>query len=776
MRQVVARLLALPKDTIHACDTEVHNIDVKKSPLGQGRVTCVSMYSGPEVDYGCGPGHALWVDTTDLEVLEAMRPFLESERCLKVWHNYGFDRHVLWNHGVDVRGFGGDTMHMARLWDASRLAGYSLEVLTDELVGRRKAPMKELFGIPALKKDGQPGRKLDMPSIEELQNNPLTRPDWIQYACYDSQGTWLLHEELRRRLTSMDWADGEVFGEPNLYHYYTRYWRPFGELLTSMEREGIKVDSTNQLPAAERRAIAQRAKLELNFRRWAASYCPAAWFMNPSSGTQVAQLLFGGAANPVSREHTPLRRSFNLLRCEYEELLAARDGATLAEEASYGFHLEPGSSTREVETERLPHRRAAGPTAAVVPLDPLEAFEAVKPGVKNVEFELISLGLTVPGTTKKGQPRTDAATLQLLAGAPFDSPPVYGTAYEQFGGGAKGAEACEAIASLVGMGAIDTMLSNFILPLQENADERSRVHCSLNLNTETGRLSSRAPNLQNQPALEKDQYRIREAFCADEGNALVVADYGQLELRLLAHMTDCQSMIAAFKSGGCFHSRTAMGMFAHVRTAVDKGDCLLEWDWKQGKPPAPLLKDVFGSERRRAKTLNFSIAYGKTVHGLSKDWGVTVGEARAMLDAWYADRPEVREWQQQTIRRAHETGWTRTLMGRYRKLEGIQTGTRAVVAHHERAAINTPIQGGAADIMTLAMLKIKSSQILAELGYRLLLQIHDEVILEGPQEHALAAKEEVVRCMQHPFDDALPSLKVDLVVDAKTAKNWYEAK
>jgi hypothetical protein len=153
-------------------------------------------------------------------------------------------------------------MHMARLWDASRLAGYSLEVLTDELVGRRKAPMKELFGIPALKKDGQPGRKLDMPSIEELQNNPLTRPDWIQYACYDSQGTWLLHEELRRRLTSMDWADGEVFGEPNLYHYYTRYWRPFGELLTSMEREGIKVDSTNQLPAAERRAIAQRAKLE----------------------------------------------------------------------------------------------------------------------------------------------------------------------------------------------------------------------------------------------------------------------------------------------------------------------------------------------------------------------------------------------------------------------------------------------------------------------------------------------------------------------------------
>merc|ERR1711965_904716 len=143
------------------------------------------------------------------------------------------------------------------------------------------------------------------------------------------------------------------------------------------------------------------------------------------------------------------------------------------------------------------------------------------------------------------------------------------------------------------MGTIDTMLSNFILPLQENADERSRVHCSLNLNTETGRLSSRAPNLQNQPALEKDQYKIRAAFTAESGKALVVADYGQLELRLLAHMTKCESMINAFASGGCFHSRTAMGMFDHVKAAVESGEVLLEWDKANGPAPAPLLKDVF---------------------------------------------------------------------------------------------------------------------------------------------------------------------------------------
>ena len=151
-------------------------------------------------------------------------------------------------------------------------------------------------------------------------------------------------------------------------------------------------------------------------------------------------------------------------------------------------------------------------------------------------------------------------------------------------------------------------------------------------------------------------------------------------------------------------------------------------------------------------------------------------EARSILDKWYADRPEVQEWQRETIATAHERGWTRTLMGRYRLLPGIQDGPRALVAHLERAAINTPIQGGAADIMTLAMLKLRRSARLKELGYKLLLQIHDEVILEGPEENALAAKEEVVACMVNPVDDALPGLQVDLSVDAKTAKNWFEAK
>jgi DNA polymerase-1 len=784
-KAVVAALLAMPVDTVHACDTEVADIDISKSPIGQGRVTCVSVYSGPLADYGRGPGQALWVDTTDPAVMEAFRPFLEAEACLKAWHNYGFDRHVLFNHGIDVRGFAGDTMHMARLWDASRNTGggYSLEALTDELLGRRKVPMKELFGVPVLKKDGTPGKKVELPPVDELQTNPLTRSEWIGYSVYDAQGTWLLYENLRRRLEGMDWQAGQT-----LFRYYKQYWRPFGELLTDMEREGIRVEKETKLPAAERRAKQERDRLELVFRRWAASKCPEAWFMNPSSGTQVATLLFGGSQNVRTREYSPTKKEFQLLRDEYEELLAARDGSVPLE-VDVGFTLQYGTTERNageradgaVSGDVLLHGGGEGSHGEHGQQQPLPAAALggkVKVGLKHVKFELSSLNLLPPKgmTTKTGAIKTDAACLRAMAGAPFDDPPTYGQAYEQFGGGAEGARACEAIASLLGVGAIDTMLSNFILPLQENADEQSRVHCSLNLNTETGRLSSRAPNLQNQPALEKDQYRIREAFTAKPGNALVVADYGQLELRLLAHMTDCQSMIDAFRSGGCFHSRTAMGMFDHVRASVESGECLLEWDYSKGDPPAPLLKDIFGSERRRAKTLNFSIAYGKTVHGLSKDWGVSVAEARAMLDAWYEDRPEVQRWQRETIETAHRNCWTRTLMGRYRSLSEINGNNRAVSAHLERAAINTPIQGGAADVMTLAMIKISRSETLKKLGYKLLLQIHDEVILEGPEEFALEAKAEVVACMERPFDEALPPMKVDLLVDAKTAGNWYEAK
>ncbi|MCD9643430.1 DNA polymerase I B, chloroplastic/mitochondrial [Datura stramonium] len=285
---------------------------------------------------------------------------------------------------------------------------------------------------------------------------------------------------------------------------------------------------------------------------------------------------------------------------------------------------------------------------------------------------------------------------------------VYGSAYQAFGGGQKGIEACHAIAALCEVCSIDSLISNFILPLQGHdvSGENGRIHCSLNINTETGRLSARRPNLQNQPALEKDRYKIRQAFVAAEGNSLIVADYWQLELRILAHLANCKSMLAAFRAGGDFHSRTAMNMYPHIREAVEKGQVLLEWHPQPGedKPPVPLLKDAFGSERRKAKMLNFSIAYGKTTIGLSRDWKVSVKEAKETVE-----------------RRAC---W----------FPSVKNATGSVKGHIERAATNTPVQGSAADVAMCAMLEKSKNARLKELGWKLLLQVHDEVILEGPEE------------------------------------------
>lgn len=175
--------------------------------------------------------------------------------------------------------------------------------------------------------------------------------------------------------------------------------------------------------------------------------------------------------------------------------------------------------------------------------------------IKTLEMEPLAF-------TPLGQPQVSASLLKKMAGSNLfgdEKDAVWGTAFKFFGSGEKGKEACKAIGALAGkitfnlliftntgiciaVGQIDATITNFLVPLQALVDKNSRVHCSLNLNTETGRLSSRRPNLQNQPALEKDQYKIRDAFVASPGNTLIVADYGQLELRILAHITNCESM------------------------------------------------------------------------------------------------------------------------------------------------------------------------------------------------------------------------------------------
>ena len=678
----------------------------------------------------------------------------------------------------------------------------------DHADARGKISMKKIFGRRNIKKDGTEGKLIILPPIEELQASEETRWDWINYSAYDAKATWDLHEALVLQLMDIHATpDRDVFRAyeesgvkiRSLWDIYCHVWRPFGALLTDLEAFGVAVD-VNHLAEAEKQATQEEAKSRTIFREWAASKVPDAQYMNVGSSSQVVQLFFGGAKNRnKEKPGVPLSRTFkvpNVLPAEDGKKpkknmdiilhnVWSKDQPTRLQPEIYTPAGLPGCSTLVLKDLAGKPGRARKALAKLTK----EKQSGEEDGIESVRLDfddIVDTWSTDDAEISKIQQERTLAKkeespefLEALA-----KEQGYGRLFSQFGNREEGLRACAAVDSLIDASAIDTLLSNFIIPLQSDAISKPdtngvrRVHCSLNINTETGRLSARRPNLQNQPALEKDRYRVRQAFTADRtaGNTLIVADYGQLELRILAHMANCTSMIQAFELGGDFHSRTALGMYDHIKRAIDAGDCLLEWEGRT-EPPVPLLKDMFSSERRKAKILNFSIAYGKTAHGLSKDWNVTLKEAEETVERWYAERAEVRTWQQEQHALALSEGYVCTILGRRRQLPGAKSKNKALRSHSLRAAINTPIQGSAADVATAAMLRINSNEKLKELGWKLLLQVHDEVILEGPKESAPEAQSIVLSCMRSPFGEVdYDPLRVELSVDSKYADTWYEAK
>ncbi|XP_042948696.1 DNA polymerase I B, chloroplastic/mitochondrial-like isoform X2 [Carya illinoinensis] len=778
-KEVVGMLTNKYRHLVHACDTEVAKIDVKQeTPVDHGEIICFSIYSGPEVDFGNGKSF-VWVDVLDgggRDLLIAFAPFFEDPSIKKVWHNYSFDNHVIENYGLKLSGFHADTMHMARLWDSSRrtMGGYSLEALTgdkrvmsgaelcheEELFG--KVSMKTIFGRRKLKIDGSEGKMIILSPVEELQREE--RKPWICYSVLDAKSTLKLYESLKSHLSNMPWKlDGKPVSVKSMFDFYEEYWQPFGDLLVKMETEGMLVDRA-YLAEVEKVAKAEQVIATNRFRNWATRYCADAKYMNVGSDTQLRQLLFGGIANRKDPDEClPNERIFKVPNVHQ----VIEDG----EKTPPKFRNIRLHSIRD---NPLPAEMFTASGWPSVSGDALKALA----GKVSAEYDFMSdsfdlqLDDNVENTAENEVSEKQKSTGDVNKSA-------YGKAFLAFEKEEEGREACHAISALCEVCSIDSLISNFILPLQgiNISGKNERIHCSLNINTETGRLSARRPSLQNQPALEKDRYKIRQAFIAAPGNSLIVADYGQLELRILAHLASCKSMLDAFRAGGDFHSRTAMNMYPYIREAIDKKQVLLEWHPQPGedKPPVPLLKDAFASERRKAKMLNFSIAYGKTPVGLARDWKVSVKEAKKTVDLWYSNRKEVLAWQEERKQEARDKQFVCTLLGRARRFPSMAHATTYQKGHIERAAINTPVQGSAADVAMCAMLEITKNARLKELGWKLLLQVHDEVILEGPTETAEVAKAIVVECMSKPFNGK-NILKVDLSVDAKCAQNWYSAK
>lgn len=279
-------------------------------------------------------------------------------------------------------------------------------------------------------------------------------------------------------------------------------------------------------------------------------------------------------------------------------------------------------------------------------------------------------------------------------------------------------------------------------------DPDGRVRTSFQMTvTATGRLSSTEPNLQNIPTRTDLGSEIRRMFVPEVGNALVDADYSQIELRLLAHISGDEAMRAAFLAGGDFHAETAARVF--------------------GVPRDQVTHEL----RRRAKAVNFGIVYGISPFSLSQDIGTTQKEAKAYMDAYFATFPGVRAYMDRVVERARADGYVETLYRRRRDLPELSSSNFNLRSFGERVALNMPIQGTAADVMKLAMLAVWK-RLKAELPQaRLVLQVHDELIVEcpaGDAEQAAALLKEEMEGVAH--------LSVPLTADAHWGKNWLEAK
>ena len=236
-------------------------------------------------------------------------------------------------------------------------------------------------------------------------------------------------------------------------------------------------------------------------------------------------------------------------------------------------------------------------------------------------------------------------------------------------------------------------------------------------------------------------------FLPEEGWVLVDADYSQIELRLLAHIAGDEAMQDAFRSGGDFHSATAAKVF--------------------GVKP----EDVTSEMRRRAKAVNFGIVYGISAFSLSQDIDVTVAEAKAYMEAYFATYPGVHQYMPDVVERARETGYVETPLHRRRALPELKSSNFNLRAFGERVALNMPVQGAAADVMKLAMIAVHRRLKAEGLQARLVLQVHDELIVECPEE-----EKETVSALLAEEMEGVAALSVPLVAEAHWGRNWLEAK
>ncbi len=292
------------------------------------------------------------------------------------------------------------------------------------------------------------------------------------------------------------------------------------------------------------------------------------------------------------------------------------------------------------------------------------------------------------------------------------------------------------------------LYSNYIVGLIDYIKEDGRIHTIFNQTlTRTGRLSSTSPNLQNIPVREEYGKLIRKAFISSPESTIITSDYSQIELRVFAHMSNASNLIEAFNNDLDIHTKTAMDIYKVPKEQVTK------------------------AMRRNAKAVNFGILYGISSFGLSEDLGVDFKEAKKFIDNYLETYPGIKDYMNKVKDDAHLNGYVKTLFGRVRVIEEINSTNFMARSQGERMALNTPIQGTAADIFKIAMINIHNELKKQNLKAKLIIQVHDELLIDCPNDEI----EKVTKIVKDNMENVY-KLKVPLKVDIGMGYNWYEAK
>ena len=290
--------------------------------------------------------------------------------------------------------------------------------------------------------------------------------------------------------------------------------------------------------------------------------------------------------------------------------------------------------------------------------------------------------------------------------------------------------------------------SNYIIGLLDFIKEDGKIHTIFNQTlTRTGRLSSTSPNLQNIPIREEYGRLIRKAFIPSENSVIISSDYSQIELRMFAHMSKAENLIEAFKQNMDIHTKTAMDIY-HISK-----------------------DEVTSNLRRNAKAVNFGILYGISSFGLSEDLGMSMKEAKQFIDNYLETYPGIKDYMESLKKEAYENGFVKTLFGRVRVIDELKSNNFMVRSQGERMALNTPIQGTSADIIKIAMINVNNELKRRKLNAKMIIQVHDEILIDCPKNELETVKEILKDKMENAY-----KLSVPLKVDINYGNNWYEAK